>query len=49
MKKCRLWLAFLLLLIVILLVGYSSLSESKKRFIVNMLRQLPYLPARYLV
>ncbi|MBN1313829.1 MAG: hypothetical protein JXA42_00100 [Anaerolineales bacterium] len=30
-------------------VWYVGLSDSKKRFLQNLLRQLPYLPARYAV
>lgn len=40
-----------LLLMVVLVAGlgalYSTRSESKKRFIKNMVRQVPYLPGRY--
>lgn len=49
MRKRFPWLTFLLLLGLVLCVGYSQLSESKKRFIANTLRQVPYLFARYQV
>lgn len=39
----------LLLLAVTLLIGYQRLSDSQKRFVQNLVRQLPYLPARYAV
>jgi len=39
----------LLLLLVGLALVYQNLSEAQKRFIQNILRQVPYLPARYAV
>jgi len=42
-------LGLLLLLAVALFVGYQRLSDSQKRFVQNLARQLPYLPARYAV
>jgi len=30
-------------------VWYQSLDESRKRYVQNMVQQLPYLPARYSV
>ena len=38
-----------LILAIILIVLYSRLSYSHKRTIRHLLRQVPYLPARYFV
>ncbi|HOT90999.1 MAG TPA: hypothetical protein PLJ78_03115 [Anaerolineae bacterium] len=45
-RHCGVWL---LLLLVGLALVYQNLSEAQKRFIQNILRQVPYLPARYAV
>jgi len=41
------------LLVLLLLIGlalvYQNLSEAQKRFVQNILKQAPYLPARYAV
>ncbi len=42
-------LLVILLLVAVLILRYQSLSDSQKRFLHNLLRQLPYLPARYMV
>ncbi|MBN2007667.1 MAG: hypothetical protein JXA21_30260 [Anaerolineae bacterium] len=42
-------LLFFLLLLVVLWVIYQQLSDAQKRLVVNTLKQLPYLPARYAV
>ncbi|MGC9396001.1 MAG: hypothetical protein ACP5J4_14245 [Anaerolineae bacterium] len=47
-KQRRFRLLVLLLLIGLALV-YQNLSEAQKRFVQNILRQAPYLPARYAV
>jgi len=49
MKKRRFWLRLAILLAFLLVFGYSRLSISKKRYITYLLRNLPYLPARYAV
>lgn len=36
-------------LIVVLVLKYMGLDESKKRYIKHLARQVPYLPARYFV
>jgi hypothetical protein len=38
-----------LILAIILVVLYARLSYSQKRTILHLLRQAPYLPARYFV
>jgi hypothetical protein len=45
-KRCGFWL---LLLLVGLALVYQNLSEAQKRFVQNILRQAPYMPARYAV
>ncbi len=45
-KRCGFWL---LLFLVGLVLVYRNLSEAQKRFVQNILRQVPYLPARYAV
>ncbi|MEJ5308697.1 MAG: hypothetical protein WHX52_02915 [Anaerolineae bacterium] len=40
---------WILLLLVGLALVYQNLSEPQKRFVQNILRQAPYLPARYAV
>ena len=42
------WMFFLMLLVVLWVV-YQQLSDARKHFVVNTLKQLPYLPARYAV
>ncbi len=44
-KTCRLFF----LLVLIGAIWYSQLDESQKRFVQNLVRQVPYLPARYMV
>lgn len=45
-KRCGVWL---LLLLIGLALVYQNLSEAQKRFVQNILRQAPYMPARYAV
>jgi CHASE3 domain sensor protein len=47
-KQRRFRLLVLLLLIALALV-YQNLNEAQKHFVQNILRQAPYLPARYAV
>jgi hypothetical protein len=47
-RRSNSWLLVLLLLAGLALV-YQNLSEAQKRFVQNILRQAPYLPARYAV
>ena len=47
MKKRRFWFRIGIILAFLLVYGYSRLSVSKKRYIAYLLRNLPYLPARY--
>ncbi|MEJ5203263.1 MAG: hypothetical protein WHV66_13610 [Anaerolineales bacterium] len=50
-RKSRL-LSFLLALILLALGGwlwYSQLDEARKRFVQNLVRQIPDLPGRYLI
>ncbi len=48
-SKRKRWGFWLLLLLVVLAWIYQNLSEAQKRFVHNILRQAPYLPARYAV
>lgn len=49
MKKSRFWFRLGIILAFLLVFGYSRLSVSKKRYISYLLRNLPHLPARYVV
>jgi hypothetical protein len=46
-KKSRFF--WLLLLLAGVTVWYLQLDERQKRFVQNIVRQIPYLPARYSV
>jgi hypothetical protein len=48
MKK-RFWLRLSILIGFGMVYAYSRLSDSKKRYIAYLVRQIPYLPARYSV
>lgn len=48
-KKRKSYGFWLLLLLVGLALVYQNLSEAQKRFVQNILRQAPYMPARYAV
>jgi hypothetical protein len=37
------WVGFMILLA----IQYTQLDTSKKRFIIHLLKQVPYLPGRY--
>ena len=39
----------LFLLVIVAALWYTQLDDSRKRFYQNLLRQLPFLPARYMV
>lgn len=47
--KNQLWFVLGIIAGVVLIVTYTRLSEVQKRKLVYMARQIPYLPARYLV
>ncbi len=47
--KCKPYLCFSLLLLIVSWIVYQQLSDAQKHFVVNTLKQLPYLPARYAV
>jgi hypothetical protein len=47
--KRRFWLRLTVLIAFGLVYAYSRLSDSKKRTIAYLVRQIPYLPARYFV
>jgi hypothetical protein len=48
-RKKRSWLFWLLLLLAGAMVWYMQLDERQKRFVQNIVKQIPYLPARYSV
>jgi hypothetical protein len=47
-KKMKTWILLALIAFGVA-AWYSGLPDSKKRFVQNVIRQLPYLPARYAV
>lgn len=46
-KRKRLKPLLGLMIIAVLVMQYTRLDESKKRFIKHLAKQLPYLPGRY--
>ena len=47
--KTKTWLWVLLVLLAALILGYNSLSDSKKRYLAYMSKQVPHLITRYFV
>lgn len=46
MKRLR-WFILGIIFAAILLLIYSRLDESQKRFVKHLAKQVPYMPARY--
>ena len=49
MKRFWRFLFLLEILALLLFIGYQQLTESQKRFVHELLRQVPYLLPRYFV
>jgi hypothetical protein len=46
--KRYIWFIIGVILAVLIVVTYSRLSESQKRYLAHLGRQIPYLPGRYM-
>jgi hypothetical protein len=47
--KMKVWLALMAMVALGAVAGYFSASESTRRYIVHLGKQVPYLPIRYFI